>query len=137
MKKDRELIQEFQNGDEEAFNELVRRYLDLVHGFFQKITDDEMEAEDLAQNVFIKLFKSLKKFRFESEFNTYLYRVNANTANTYFKRNKWRNILHLDQADEPSYVDNQQDREWKKEELWNAISKLPKKQRLVVMMRIS
>ena len=137
MKKDLELIQEFQNGDEEAFNELVRRYLDLVHGFFQKITDDEMEAEDLAQNVFIKLFKSLKKFRFESEFNTYLYRVNANTANTYFKRNKWRNILHLDQTDEPSYVDNQQDREWKKEELWNAISKLPKKQRLVVMMRIS
>ena len=137
MKKDRELIQEFQNGDEEAFNELVRRYLDLVHGFFQKITDDEMEAEDLAQNVFIKLFKSLKKFRFESEFNTYLYRVNTNTANTYFKRNKWRNILHLNQADEPSYVDNQQDREWKKEELWNAISKLPKKQRLVVMMRIS
>ena len=137
MKKDRELIQDFQNGDEEAFNELVRRYLDLVHGFFQKITDDEMEAEDLAQNVFIKLFKSLKRFRFESEFNTYLYRVNANTANTYFKRNKWRNILHLDQTDEPSYVDNQQDREWKKEELWNAISKLPKKQRLVVMMRIS
>ena len=38
MKKDRELIQEFQNGDEEAFNELVRKYLDLVHGFFQKIT---------------------------------------------------------------------------------------------------
>ena len=137
MKKDRELILEFQNGDEEAFNELVRRYLDLVHGFFQKITNDEMEAEDLAQNVFIKLFKSLKKFRFESEFNTYLYRVNANTANTYFKRNKWRNILHLDQTDEPSYVDNQQDREWKKEELWNAISKLPKKQRLVVIMRIS
>ena len=58
MKKDRELIQDFQNGDEEAFNELVRRYLDLVHGFFQKLTNDEMEAEDLAQTVFIKLFKS-------------------------------------------------------------------------------
>jgi len=137
MKKDRELIQDFQNGNEEAFNELVRRYLDLVHRFFQKLTNDEMEAEDLSQTVFIKLFKSLKKFRFESEFNTYLYRVNANTANTYFKRNKWRNILHLDQMVEPSYDDNQQDREWKKEELWNAISKLPNKQRLVVMMRIS
>jgi RNA polymerase sigma-70 factor (ECF subfamily) len=137
MKKDRELIQAFQNGDEDAFNELVRRYLDLVHGFFQKLTSDEMEAEDLTQTVFIKLFKSLKKFRFESEFNTYLYRVNANTANTYFKRNKWRNILHLDQIVEPSYNDNQQDREWRKEELWNAISKLPKKQRSVVMLRIS
>jgi len=137
MKKDRELIQAFQNGDEDAFNELVRRYLNLVHGFFQKLTSDEMEAEDLTQTVFIKLFKSLKKFRFESEFNTYLYRVNANTANTYFKRNKWRNILHLDQIVEPSYNDNQQDREWRKEELWNAISKLPKKQRSVVMLRIS
>ena len=137
MKKDQELIQDFQNGNEEAFNELVRRYLDLVHGFFQKLTNDELEAEDLAQTVFIKLFKSLKKFRFESEFNTYLYRVNANTANTYFKRNKWRNILHLDQIVEPSFDDNQQDREWKKEELWNAISRLPKKQRSVVMMRIS
>ena len=137
MKKDRELIQEFQNGDEGAFNELVRRYLDLVHGFFQKLTNDEMEAEDLAQTVFIKLFKSLKKFRFESEFNTYLYRVNANTANTYFKRNKWRNILHLDQVREPVYNDNQYDREWKKEEVLNAVSKLPNKQRLVVMMRIS
>ena len=137
MKKDQELIQDFQNGNEEAFNELVRRYLDLVHGFFQKLTNDEMEAEDLAQTVFIKLFKSLKKFRFESEFNTYLYRVNANTANTYFKRNKWRNIPHLDQMVEPSFDDNQQDREWKKEELWSAISRLPKKQRSVVMMRIS
>ena len=137
MKKDQELVQDFQNGNEEAFNELVRRYLDMVHGFFQKLTNDEMEAEDLAQTVFIKLFKSLKKFRFESEYNTYLYRVNANTANTYFKRNKWRNILHLDQVVEPSFDDNQQDREWKKEELWNAISRLPKKQRSVVMMRIS
>tara|TARA_B100000700_G_scaffold275349_1_gene321113 strand:+ start:7462 stop:7989 length:528 start_codon:yes stop_codon:yes gene_type:complete len=137
MKTDRELIKEYQNGDEEAFNELVRRYLGLVHGFFQKVTNDEMEAEDLSQTVFIKLFKSLKKFRFESEFNTYLYRVNANTANTYFKRNKWRNILHLDQVEDPKYEDNIQDREWKKEEIWNAIGKLPKKQRLVVTMRIS
>ena len=117
MKTDRELIKEYQNGDEEAFNELVRRYLGLVHGFFQKVTNDEMEAEDLSQTVFIKLFKSLKKFRFESEFNTYLYRV--------------------DQVEDPKYEDNIQDREWKKEEIWNAIGKLPKKQRLVVTMRIS
>ena len=66
MKTDRELIEEFQRGSDAAFNELVRKYLDLVYGFFQKITSDKMEAEDLAQTVFIKLFKALKKFRFES-----------------------------------------------------------------------
>ena len=74
MKTDRELIEEFQRGSDTAYNEIVRRYLDLVYRFFQKITPDKMEAEDLAQTVFIKLFKALKKFRFESEFNTYLYR---------------------------------------------------------------
>ena len=58
MKTDRELIEEFQRGSDEAFNELVRRYLDLVYRFFQKITPDKMEAEDLAQTVFIKLFKA-------------------------------------------------------------------------------
>ena len=137
MKTDRELIEEFQRGSDAAFNELVRKYLDLVYGFFQKITPDKMEAEDLAQTVFIKLFKALKKFRFESEFNTYLYRVNINTANTYFKRNKWRNMLHLDQVPDPGYVDTSQDRQWRKEEIWAAVGQLPKKQRLVVMMRIS
>ena len=109
MKTDRELIEEFQRGSDAAFNELVRKYLDLVYRFFQKITPDKMEAEDLAQTVFIKLFKALKKFRFESEFNTYLYRVNVNTANTYFKRNKWRNMLHLDQASDTGYVETSQE----------------------------
>ena len=46
MKTDRELIEEFQRGSDAAFNELVRKYLDLVYGFFQKITSDKMEAED-------------------------------------------------------------------------------------------
>ena len=62
MKKDRELIQEFQNGDEEAFNELVRKFLDLVHGFFQKITNDEMEAEDLAQLYLLSYINLLRSF---------------------------------------------------------------------------
>ena len=137
MKTDRELIEEFQRGSDAAFNELVRKYLDLVYGFFQKITSDKMEAEDLAQTVFIKLFKALKKFRFESEFNTYLYRVNVTTANTYFKRNKWRNMLHLDQVPDTGYVETSREKEWRKEEVWAAVGRLPTKQRLVVMMRIS
>ena len=137
MKTDRELIEEFQRGSDAAFNELVRKYLDLVYGFFQKITSDKMEAEDLAQTVFIKLFKALKKFRFESEFNTYLYRVNVNTAITYYKRNKWRNMLHLDQVPDTGYVETSREKEWRKEEVWAAVGRLPTKQCLVVMMRIS
>ncbi len=71
MKNDNELIQQFQKGSKAAFDELVRKYLDEVYNFFIKITNDPMDAEDLAQDVFLKLYKSLKKFRFEASFKTY------------------------------------------------------------------
>jgi RNA polymerase sigma-70 factor (ECF subfamily) len=137
MKNDNELIKQFQNGSVGAFDELVRRYLDEVHRFFIKFTNDPMDAEDLAQDVFLKLYKSLKKFRFEAEFKTYLYRVNVNTANNYLRRSRWRKWLHLDQS--PEQIDDAADieSEWTKSEIWDAVAKLPTKQRLVVMMRVA
>ena len=135
MRTDNELIKEFQEGKEAAFNELVDRYLSSTYGFFTKFTDSKEEAEDLAQDVFIKMYKALKKFRFESEFKTYLYRANINMSNTYLRRNKWKNILHLDQISEPEYIDTTNEDKWKRKELWNAIAQLPKIQRMVVTMR--
>ena len=136
MSNDHDLIRKFQNGDKNAFNEIVRKHLPNVIGFFINITQDEIVAEDLTQDVFYKLYKHLKKFRFESAFTTYLYRINVNTANNWITRNKWKNLLHLDQIPEPKDVDKKIDKEWKKEELWTAVKKLPKKQRTVVILRI-
>ena len=135
MRTDNELIKEFQEGKETAFNELVDRYLSSTYGFFAKFTYSKEEAEDLAQDVFIKMYKALKKFRFESEFKTYLYRANINMSNTYLRRNKWKNMLHLDQISEPEYIDTTNEDKWKRKELWNAIARLPKIQRMVVTMR--
>jgi RNA polymerase sigma-70 factor (ECF subfamily) len=137
MRTDNELIKEFQEGREAAFNELVGRYLSSTYGFFTKFTDSKEEAEDLAQEIFIKMYKALKKFRFESEFKTYLYRANINMSNTYLRRNKWKNMLHLDQAPEPEYIDTTNEDAWKRKELWDAIAKLPKRQQMVVTMRIA
>ena len=135
MRTDNELIKEFQEGKEAAFNELVDRYLSSTYGFFTKFTDSKEEAEDLAQDVFIKMYKALKKFRFESEFKTYLYRANINMSNTYLRRNKWKNMLHLDQISEPEYIDTTNEDKWKRKELWDAIARLPKIQRMGVTMR--
>ena len=137
MKNDNVLIQQYQNGNNAAFDELVRRYLDEVYNFFIKLTNDPMDAEDLAQDVFLKLHKSLKKFRFEANFKTYLYRVNVNTANNYLGRSKWRKWLNLD--DSPKQIDDSPSAEsdWTKKELWDAVAKLPKTQRMVVTMRIA
>ena len=137
MKTDNELIKEFQDGNEAAFNELVKRHLPDTYGFFIKFTKDEIEAEDLAQDVFIKMFKALKKFRFESEFKTYLFRANINMSNSYLRRNKWRNLLHLDQMPEPGYMDTSHEDEWRRKDLWDAVAILPSRQRMVVTMRIA
>ena len=137
MLDDNELIQKFQNGDEKAFDQLVRNNLNNVFGFFMKVTRDEMSAEDLTQDVFIKLYKNLKKFRHDSNFSTYLYRINSNTVNSWITRNKWKNLLHLDQAPDKGEYDIKNEAEWTKEELWNEISKLPNKQRRVMILRIT
>ena len=137
MLDDNELIQKFQNGDEKAFDQLVRNNLNNVFGFFMKVTSDEMSAEDLAQDVFMKLYKNLKNFRHDSNFSTYLYRINSNTANSWITRNKWKNLLHLDQAPDKGEYDIKNEAEWTKEELWNEISKLPNKQRRVMILRIT
>jgi RNA polymerase sigma-70 factor (ECF subfamily) len=137
MKTDHELIREFQDGNKASFDELVKRHLPDTYGFFIKFTADKVEAEDLVQDVFIKMFKALKKFRFESEFKTYLFRANVNMSNTYLRRNKWRNMLHLDQAPELGYMDTSYEDEWRKKELWDGVAKLPSRQRMVVTMRIA
>ena len=137
MLDDNELIKKFQNGDEKAFDQLVRNNLNNVFGFFMKVTRDEMSAEDLTQDVFIKLYKNLKNFRHDSNFSTYLYRINSNTVNSWITRSKWKNLLHLDQAPDKGEYDIKNEAEWTKEELWNEISKLPNKQRRVMILRIT
>ena len=137
MQNDHELIQQFKNGNTSAYDQLVKRHLSNTIGFFFNITRDQMASEDLAQDVFFKLYKHLKNFRFESAFTTYLYRININTANTWLTRNKWKNFLHMDQTPDRGELDTSLENEWTKKELWDAVAKLPKKQRTVVMMRIA
>ena len=105
MHDDNNLIQKFQSGDEKSFDKLVEIHLHNVFGFFLKITRDEMVAEDLSQDVFMKLYKNLKKFRHDSNFSTYLYRINSNTVNSWITRNKWKNLLHLDQTPDKGEYD--------------------------------
>ena len=64
MIDDKELIRKFTSGDEKAFDQIVQNNLNNVFGFFMKITRDEMAAEDLTQDVFLKLYKSFIHLKF-------------------------------------------------------------------------
>lgn len=137
MKSDQELIREYQDGNDESFNELVRKHLPNTYGFFLKVCRNEMDAEDLAQDIFLKMHRALKQFRFQSAFTTYLYRANTNMANSYIRKGRWRGLLNLDEVPESGEWDTSQETGWKRQELWDSIAKLPKLQRNVVMMRIA
>jgi len=78
--KDRKLIRAFQRGDKTAFDALVRKHKDKVFNLCYRFLGDRQEANDSAQDAFIKVYRSLKKFRLESAFSTWLYRLVANTC---------------------------------------------------------
>ena len=79
-RSDAEIVQAVLDGDANAFEALVLRYQKKVYNTVLRLAGDCAEAEDLSQEVFLKIFKGLSSFRGESSFSTYIYRVAANTA---------------------------------------------------------
>ena len=81
------LIHRFKMGEEQAFFELVNKYKTSVAGIVFKFIGDKNETEDVSQEVFLQLYKSLNSFKGNSRFFTWLYRVVFNVC-MYYKRGK-------------------------------------------------
>lgn len=86
---DAEVIARILDGQKELFAELVERHKDFVYGVILGSTNgDREEAEDLAQEVFIKAYRSLSGFRRESSFSTWVYRIAVNHMADHFRSRK-------------------------------------------------
>lgn len=83
---DQDLVARCRGGDREAFAELVRKYQNRVLTLATRMLDNRSEAEDVAQDIFIKVFQSLHDFRGASRFSTWLYRVTVNHCLNYIRR---------------------------------------------------
>jgi RNA polymerase sigma-70 factor (ECF subfamily) len=86
--KDRELISKAKQGDQYAFEQLVYRYDRSVLSIAMRFVNDPDEAKDIYQEVFIRVFKGLKKFEFRSEFSTWIFRITTNVCLTHKSRSK-------------------------------------------------
>ncbi|MEI7949588.1 MAG: RNA polymerase sigma factor RpoE [Gammaproteobacteria bacterium] len=80
---DEQLVERVFSGEMRAFEFLVLRYQHRLLGLIGRLVRDPHEAEDIAQETFIKAYKALANFRGESAFYTWLYRIAINTANNY------------------------------------------------------
>jgi RNA polymerase sigma-70 factor (ECF subfamily) len=93
--KDEDLLVRAREQDRDALDELFTRYLDQAHAIaFNMCSGDHEQAQDLTQEAFLKVLKNINRFKGESEFSTWLYRIIYNTyLDTRKKRLKWGNIF--------------------------------------------
>jgi RNA polymerase sigma-70 factor (ECF subfamily) len=87
---DAELIRAAQQGDQAAFEELVRQYDQPVLRLALHLTGSEHEAQDIYQEAFLKAYRNLGSFRFECSFYTWIYRIVSNLCMDYLRRKQVR-----------------------------------------------
>ena len=80
---DQQLVERAQQGDTRAFDLLVKKYQHKIIGLISRYVHDHAEVQDVAQEAFIKAYRALGKFRAESAFYTWMYRIAINTAKNY------------------------------------------------------
>jgi RNA polymerase sigma-70 factor (ECF subfamily) len=137
---DQQLITAARNGDNDAFNELVRRYEPIVARTVIGMLGNCPEAEDVGQETFVRFYRSIAKFRGESGLRTYLTRIAINLSLNELKRRKRRRHLfsakpvedYHDLADTRAKTDNSVDREL----ITSALQHLEAKFRSVIVLRL-
>jgi RNA polymerase sigma-70 factor (ECF subfamily) len=99
---ERSLLRRLRDREESAFRELVEEHRDRVFNITFRMLGNRAEAEDVAQEVFITVFKTIETFREESKFSTWLYRVTVNHCKNRIKWLAVRKDSHREELDETS-----------------------------------
>jgi RNA polymerase sigma-70 factor (ECF subfamily) len=138
-----ELIERSRKGDSEAFGILVERYQRRVVGVALAVVHNQDDAIELAQETFIRAFENLSKFESRSSFSTWLYRIAANLAIDFWRREGRHVVLHGEDADnEISRLPSAQGDSFKEvsrselsERLKKALEQLTPEHRAVILLR--
>ena len=142
MIQEQQLIEKLKLGDNEAFKQLVNQYrkdiISLCYGFIR----NQEDAEEITQDTFIEVYRSIQNFRGDSKLSTWIYRIAVSRSLNKVKKNKFKNLLtsienlfeqHLEKSNER----NPQQQLLQKEEskmLQKSIDKLPENQRIAFVL---
>lgn len=102
---DHELTQAASTGDMAAFEEIYRRHHRRVYSLCLRMTQNQSEAEDLAQDVFVQLFRKVGSFRGESAFTTWLHRMTVNQVLMHFRKKKVRDERSSEDEETPDRIE--------------------------------
>lgn len=140
QQKDLYYIDKVLNGNTEAFAVLVNRHKDMVFTIVNRILKSREDAEEIAQDVFLKAFQSLQKFKREAKFSTWLYRIAYNTAISKTRKKKIE-VSAIDESIVENYTFDEIIEELdefsldvKRKYFENALKKIPEEDGLLLSM---
>ncbi len=140
---DEQLIRETLSGSNKSFGELVQKYQQQVFRTAMGFVHSKEDAEDIAQDVFIKVFHALETFEGKSQFPTWLYRITVNVCINHINKNKWQKLLNipndgfksiLNRSDDKKNALQQIEESEREQAIKNAIDLLPTKQRTAFIL---
>jgi len=145
-KEDSKLIANYLDGDENSFRALVLKYIKPIYGFSFRFTGNKNDSEDIVQNVFIKVWKNLKKYNKEQNFKTWIFTIARNTIFDYLRKKKEIVFTDLEnEIGENEIINNLENAEISLEELAsdkeriekikNCIKKLSKENQEILILR--
>jgi RNA polymerase sigma-70 factor (ECF subfamily) len=144
---DQLLVERVQKGDKRAFDLLIQKYQHRIVSLVSRYVSDPSEAQDVAQEAFIKAYRAIKRFRGDSAFYTWLYRIAINTAKNWIvAKNRRPPASDIDATDAEQYSISSRlretstpERELLREEIehtvFDTIAKLPEDLRTAIMLR--
>lgn len=140
---DRELVHRALEGDHQSYSVLVQKYQTKVFNMAFGFVRNRETADDLAQEIFIKAYVSLKKFQFKSGFGTWLYRIAVNHCKDYLRSNQKMKTVPYDDLSEKSVLrgENISNRDFNRSEdqieqiVHMGISALPEKYKVIITLR--
>jgi RNA polymerase sigma-70 factor (ECF subfamily) len=135
---DSDLVLRSQQGDPAAFEKLVRQHQRMIHALTFRMTGSLADAEDLAQETFLRAYEQIGSFRGTAKFSTWLYRIAVNTCLNWRQSEARRFQLHSRAADELSarQASGEKSAGDAASEVQSALLKLPAKQRAAIVLTI-
>src|SRR5690606_11092242 len=92
-----QLVEAAREGDHEAFEELVRQTHADTYALARRLVSDPDDARDVVQEAYLRAFRSIRKFRGDAQFSTWMHRITANCASTYLSRRRRNRHDELDE----------------------------------------
>lgn len=135
--EDRAAIEACQRGEREAFDPLVERYQRDVYRLCYRYVNNHHDASDLTQDVFLKAYRAIGRFRGDSAFSTWLYRIAVNACLNFRAARKLPSEpLDYDVADAARGVADRMEQDELSQKVRDAVSRLPEKQRATLILKV-